>query len=491
MKIDQKWVEAAERALLQVGIVQNGQYPKAYKGYISSLNASIIQSGLIPALAFYENEDSQADNDRGLLLNAILVILKEKKLVPDDYQKFLSDYMMEYPDKKEVRRGIDKSLVALKLAIRMYKASDQFHIKKKKSNPESEDPSRQAQQRNNIEETEIVATLSDYEKGSESGNLGWLYYRDFYRNFTKKKVTIVYQEKVKKKINQRKTDWVKKLMKKENNSTAEWRADHQELLFLKKYRTICESDLKNFSHYNLSIIALLKKMNHAVGVGEDGADTKKLPAYTFLELKTLYPGLLIGAGLSHGTKCVNDIKIGFQFDFTTGLPVIPGSSVKGVLCSMFPNPQLPSDCEYNQERFAYIRSVLHEKCGVAGEVSDDDILSLTYRLFQGGENNGCSDYMGRDVFMDALLTASDNGNQQFMGDDFITPHKKPLENPVPIQFLKVLPGVTFTFVFRLTSTRIGHLNFDPDCKLKLFKQILLDVGVGAKTNVGYGHLEEV
>ena len=50
------------------------------------------------------------------------------------------------------------------------------------------------------------------------------------------------------------------------------------------------------------------------------------------ELTTTYPGLLIGSGYNHEIgKMKDELKLGFFFDHTTGLPCIPGSSVKGVL----------------------------------------------------------------------------------------------------------------------------------------------------------------
>ena len=65
-----------------------------------------------------------------------------------------------------------------------------------------------------------------------------------------------------------------------------------------------------------------------------------------LNLKTIYPGLLIGSGYGHDFKgdVENDkkeqeneaFKIGFYFDFTTGMPVIPGPSIKGAIRSCFP-----------------------------------------------------------------------------------------------------------------------------------------------------------
>ena len=60
-------------------------------------------------------------------------------------------------------------------------------------------------------------------------------------------------------------------------------------------------------------------------------------------LKTVYPGLLIGIGNTHeaGTRIGGEdaegaeIKLGFTLDYVTGLPVIPGSTVKGVLRCAF------------------------------------------------------------------------------------------------------------------------------------------------------------
>jgi CRISPR-associated protein Cmr6 len=52
-------------------------------------------------------------------------------------------------------------------------------------------------------------------------------------------------------------------------------------------------------------------------------------------LYTTYPGLLIGSGYAHSTNTTGDASIGFYFDHTTGLPTIPGSSVKGVMRSVF------------------------------------------------------------------------------------------------------------------------------------------------------------
>ena len=54
-------------------------------------------------------------------------------------------------------------------------------------------------------------------------------------------------------------------------------------------------------------------------------------------LYTTYPGFITGTGMAHGVNGENeDFKIGCYFDHTAGIPCLPGSSVKGILRSVFP-----------------------------------------------------------------------------------------------------------------------------------------------------------
>ena len=68
--------------------------------------------------------------------------------------------------------------------------------------------------------------------------------------------------------------------------------------------------------------------------------------YQSFTLKTEYPGLLIGAGYPHDAKLDEAIKCGFTFDYVTGIPYIPGSSLKGMLRSFFPGNQKEVSEEY-------------------------------------------------------------------------------------------------------------------------------------------------
>lgn len=93
------------------------------------------------------------------------------------------------------------------------------------------------------------------------------------------------------------------------------------------------------------------------------------------------------------------------------------------------------------------------------------------------------------IYFDAFISESKNTDGRFLGNDYITPHKEALKEPVPIQFLKVLPDVVFQFQF-LIPPQFAYKDLTCDNIKDLFKKILLDLGVGAKTNVGYGHFLE-
>ena len=175
-------------------------------------------------------------------------------------------------------------------------------------------------------------------------------------------------------------------------------------------------------------------------------------------LKTQYPGLLLGLGYPHddGSGSSEAVKLGCSLDYVSGLPVIPGSTVKGVLRSLFKR----------KEAHEYIQA-LAEK--------DLDIDALEKELFTED---------GEDVFFDAYPVTPG----QLLAFESITPHdEKGLKNPIPIKLLKVRPGVEFLFRFRLKNEEGQQLSVDE--KLKLFEALLMITGIGAKTNVGFGGLE--
>ncbi len=195
-----------------------------------------------------------------------------------------------------------------------------------------------------------------------------------------------------------------------------------------------------------------------------------VPGVTSFRMKTAYPGLLIGTGYAHGTGETGadaDLNCGFSFDYVTGQPYIPGSSVKGVLSSCFRYPEVITSFltkVKTEEQVAELRASIF---GLPGEERPEDKSD------------------GVDVFFDAVLYRGNTDNR-VMGGDYITPHSSITSDPTPIFIPKVLPGVTFEFRFLLADSVIGERTVTAAEKRELFITLLEFFGIGAKTNVGYG-----
>lgn len=305
-----------------------------------------------------------------------------------------------------------------------------------------------------------------------ASNLGWLFYKDYYRQ-------------------EPNVDFIS-TQGKESDTTADF--------FRKTNQRITAYQLNSES-------PLVAAFNNHFG--------------TPLQLKTIYPGLITGSGLPHQTGSKGEFKLGFQFDYTTGLPYIPGSSIKGTLRSMFPFSLKDKGStkriipEYRKERMEYIRDLIIEVTNI-NEISDTEIQALEYAIFTNSTPSGKTIEFSleeKDVFYDAFVADSKDG--VMLSDDYITPHgENPLKDPKPILFLKIRPDVTINFYFKLCTT---HLYKEKVCSSKqieeikkqndfsssdykmitahqkrnLFEKILLCIGIGAKTNIGYGQLKKL
>jgi CRISPR-associated protein Cmr6 len=184
------------------------------------------------------------------------------------------------------------------------------------------------------------------------------------------------------------------------------------------------------------------------------------------KLKVSYPGLLIGIGYIHGLPNDDkDIKVGFYFDYVSGYPVIPGSSVKGVLRNFF-------EGEFLEDKQQLINEILNKNV---------DINILKNEIFEGIDKEGNPiNIYERDKFLDVFIESAG----KIFVFDYITPHKE-FTDPVPIKFLKIRPGVEFVFNFELYDGIISAKE-----KEQLFFELLKIHGIGAKTNSGYGHFED-
>lgn len=217
-----------------------------------------------------------------------------------------------------------------------------------------------------------------------------------------------------------------------------------------------KSSIKSPSFYFYKDKGYGKNIDNFIWIDQYNDLLKIEDADDYVQLTTTYPGLLIGSGYNHPVE-KNDkdgYQLGFFFDHTTGLPLITGSSIKGVLRSLFEN----------EEKFGYIKEVY--KVEEARE-------KMCKRLFEEG----------KVIFYDAYIIGTNNEGKIFAAD-YITSHhsEDPMgafKDPTPIKFLKILSEVTWQFQFKAETDDV-----------QLFKDIILDFGLGAKTNVGYGQFKE-
>ena len=92
----------------------NGVIPSAYNGYISSFGASVMQSGLKPTLALFENKNSATKENKEYLTKIILKVLDKKtnetsllRYVLNGNEALLKDKIMDIS-------------IAIKLSIRTF-----------------------------------------------------------------------------------------------------------------------------------------------------------------------------------------------------------------------------------------------------------------------------------------------------------------------------------------------------------------------------------
>jgi CRISPR-associated protein Cmr6 len=311
-----------------------------------------------------------------------------------------------------------------------------------------------------------------------SANIGYLFTKDFYRDEQAQEMTVL-----------------------END------AIHEKVERILKERPFAEQNLRRLclpcrvpvaetakpkppmdvEQMDKSLLALAEKYGNKRGFAEPAPKPAKAPSLpsegrllseqsiTRISLQVLYPGLYAGMGYLHGQNgSEKDFKTGFSFDYTTGLPYLPGSSVKGALRACFMN--CPEDT---------LAALPQEVRGTGGQ----QMLERLERRIFGSRTRDQDKVQGDVVFYDAFPGET---RGTLMARDYITPHTDPLGSPQPIQTIKVKTGVMFDFFFRIPEVVLVPEGGQPRVERKhvrqLFETLLLDWGVGAKTNTGYGNL---
>ncbi|MFN0200546.1 MAG: type III-B CRISPR module-associated protein Cmr5 [Bacteroidia bacterium] len=115
---------------VQKHLLKNQSVQKVFKGYVAAMGASIMQSGLLPTLAFYSAKGG-ADEDRSKILAVIWgTLTKEETTFLGTDQKdtlFETARLLKKNNPAKFRRlqaRVENIAIALKLILRTYPETD-------------------------------------------------------------------------------------------------------------------------------------------------------------------------------------------------------------------------------------------------------------------------------------------------------------------------------------------------------------------------------
>lgn len=116
-----QWIPLAKEALTTVGIAQNEQIISTYRSQISEFGASIILSGLKPAVAFFSSQGNST-TERPKLLSAMYCI------ITGDFDNWKNADVLQDVCKasniNELREQFIDASIALKLAMNFFDLKD-------------------------------------------------------------------------------------------------------------------------------------------------------------------------------------------------------------------------------------------------------------------------------------------------------------------------------------------------------------------------------
>jgi len=177
-------------------------------------------------------------------------------------------------------------------------------------------------------------------------------------------------------------------------------------------------------------------------------------------------------GLGGGSALEVSIKLHFIY----GFPYIPSSAIKGVLRAY----KILEKLDFDFEKYSDL-----EKKIESGNREDKEIGTFV-RVF------GNQQYKGDLIILDAIPK-----NFPKLEEDIMNPHypkyynekESPTDNqyPVPIKFLTVAKEEKFNFYFK--NSQVYKEAFETDLKQDLIEAFNY-IGIGAKTGIGYGSLDE-
>ena len=206
--------------------------------------------------------------------------------------------------------------------------------------------------------------------------------------------------------------------------------------------------------------------------------------------------LLIGHGNASPTE------VGLTLHRTWGVPMIPGSSLKGLLAHYLETAYGPDGTESTEEE-----KNLRKPYG--GPASKDGVGEFYKWLFgaAGTEDKPDEAERGHLVIYDALWVPGNETQRIPLARDILTVHQKDYyrttapekypndyDDPNPVSFISVGPGARFMMSFMLIWTEKDRTYYaERETIIKRVERYLDEAlgqwGIGGKTSSGYGRME--
>jgi len=104
-----------------------GRIPSEYKGYIASFGSSIIQSGPLPAIAFYSDESSRSAREKKKVTMMIFDLLKRfnTQIAHEDFHVYVQECLESRGhEASQIKDDIITATIALKLAMRTFEFTE-------------------------------------------------------------------------------------------------------------------------------------------------------------------------------------------------------------------------------------------------------------------------------------------------------------------------------------------------------------------------------
>jgi CRISPR type III-B/RAMP module RAMP protein Cmr6 len=171
-------------------------------------------------------------------------------------------------------------------------------------------------------------------------------------------------------------------------------------------------------------------------------------------------------------------NVGLAANPITGLPIIPGSSLKGLLATWICWRGNTINPDQQDQPLSFRDNVATDRRSFLDHTRD-----LALRIL--GSDDPEHPAAGEIIFVGAFPVVNPSLKLEV---EVLTPHTT--GQPVPSFFLTIAPGAAWRFIIIAKETLSADWFNILDATEALLKEALTQIGIGAKTAAGYGRFDE-